>query len=72
MEIQDYINHCRTRLAQIDSILDRMEKDNIPKTVSVWEVLREKKHFWLSRIEACGQTDPGNGHSFNASEISMN
>ena len=36
-----------------------MEKDGIPKTASVWDVLEEKKLFWRSRLEACGQTDPG-------------
>ena len=59
MDIDEYIALCHLRLEQIDSILERMEKDKIPKTVSVWEVLQEKKHFWLSRIEAVCQTDPG-------------
>ena len=59
MEIQDYIALCQKRLEQIEGILKQMEADGISKDVSVWAVLEQKKLFWLSRIEACGQTDPG-------------
>ncbi|MBW1855899.1 MAG: hypothetical protein JRJ00_14680 [Deltaproteobacteria bacterium] len=72
MDTTEYIAVCQKRLEQIEGILRQMEADGISKDVSVWGVLEEKYLFWTARLEACGQTDPGNGHSFNASEINMN
>ena len=72
MENDPYIELCLKRLAQIDMIVERMEKDGIDPDKSIWGVLEEKRKFWLSRIEAASQMDPAKNLFPKASDIIWN
>jgi hypothetical protein len=72
MENDPYIELCLKRLAQIEMIVERMEKDGIDPDKSIWGVLEEKRKFWLSRIEAASQLDPNNWYQFTGDDYFWN
>ena len=60
MDIDSHIELCNRRLSQIWKLVQDLQKDQVPEDYLAFTILEEKAIFWINRLEAVGQVDPGN------------
>ena len=72
MDTTEYIVFCHRRLSQIWQLIQGLERDGIPPDSKAYDILSEKAEFWIARLEAVGQVDPGNSLSPEPSDIIWN
>jgi len=72
MDIDTYISYCHSRLSMIWQLIQGLERDGIPPDSKAYDILEEKAEFWIARLEAVGQVDPGNSLSPEPDDIIWN
>ena len=72
MDNEEYRSFCNSRLSLVWELIQNLEKDGVPDDSPAFDILAEKAEYWIARLEAVGQVDPGNGLYPEPEDINWN